>query len=287
MIFPLHCKFIGVVDKDLRNNFHPDDQVYFSSQYVIVFESRDTCEIYAVQSEGEGFMRTRSGMQKIAGTGETLIYKDLVDITNRSYLINKALELCNGRISTIVFKGVDRHYTFVHKPSAAGLIAVDVFDVAPPWPAWLSYNIKRLDETGMFGELGLIFNYHILDLKSFEDSKRTMIFPCRASGLHGLFLDSLDEEPQGDIKLVGCNTSRAVFETRYPLKKYEHVNICPLSTLAPAGPFILRCCQTDKLGLKEFNGVKGVVVHWGANPRETYEAVRLLADELQKTNASP
>ena len=117
MIFPLHCKFIGVVDKDLRNNFRPDDQVYFSSQYVIVFESRDRCEIYAVQSEGEGFMRTRSGMQKIAETDETLVYDELVDITNRSCLINKAIELCKGKINTVVFKGVDRHYTFVHKPS--------------------------------------------------------------------------------------------------------------------------------------------------------------------------
>ena len=24
MIFPLHCKFIGVVDKDLRKNFRPE-----------------------------------------------------------------------------------------------------------------------------------------------------------------------------------------------------------------------------------------------------------------------
>ncbi len=287
MIFPLHCKFIGVVDKDLRKNFRPDDQVYFSSQYVIVFESRDSCEIYAVQSEGEGFMRTRSGMKKIAGNDETLVYDELVDITNRSCLINKALELCRGKINTVVFKGVDRHYTFVHEPSADGLVDVDVFDVAPPWPAWLVYNIKRLDETGMFGELGLVFNYHVLDLKDFEDPDRTTIFPCRASDLRGLFLDSLDEEPKGDVKLVGCNTSRAVFETRYPLKKFEHINICPLSTLVPSRPFILRCCQSDKLGIKEVNGFKGVVVHWGANPRETFEAIRLLAAELQKTDVGP
>ncbi len=276
-----------MVDKDLRNDFRPDDQIYFSSQYVIVFETRDSCEIYAVQSEGEGFIHTRSSMQKISGTGETLVYGELVDITNRSHLIKKALELCNDQINTVVFKGVDRHYTFVHKPSTEGLVDVDVFDVAPPWPAWLAYNVDRLDENGMFGELGLVFHYHVLDLKDFEDPKRTTIFPCRASGLCGLFLDSLDEEPKGDVRLVGCNTSRAVFETRYPLKKFEHVNICPLSTLAPSRPFILRCCQSDKLGIKQVNGIKGVVVHWGANPRETYEAIKLLAAELQKTDLSP
>ena len=105
MIFPLHCKFIGVVDKDLRKNFRPDDQVYFSSQYVILFESRDRCEIYAVQSKGEGFMRTRSGMQKIAETDETLVYDELVDITNRSCLINKAIRPAKVRSTLWSSKG--------------------------------------------------------------------------------------------------------------------------------------------------------------------------------------
>jgi hypothetical protein len=284
MIFPLHCRFIGVVDKDLRNDYRPEDKAYFSSQYIIVFEARASCDIYSMQSNGEGFMRKWSGLQKIADARETLVYGSPVDITNRSYLIKKASELCKGKISTVVFKGIDRHYTFVHEPSTAELTTVDVFDVAPPWPAWLAYNVKRLDDAGLFGELGLIFDYHILNLKDLEDPKRTTIFPCRASGLSGLFMDSLDQEPKGDIKLVGCNTSRAVFETRYPSKKYEHVNICPLSTRKPDRPFILRCCQSDKLGIKEIDGVKGVVVHWGANPRETYDAIKMLTAALQKND---
>ena len=57
-------------------------------------------------------------MKKIAGIGETLVYDEPVDITNRSFLISKAAELCKGKINTVVFRGVDRHYTFVHKPSA-------------------------------------------------------------------------------------------------------------------------------------------------------------------------
>lgn len=282
MIFPSHCRFIGVVDKHLRKDYKPDDLIYFSSQYALVFEAPEKCTVYEVKSEGEGFMRKQAGISKISGPEETLVYDRQVDITNRSDLIKKAAEVCHNGIKTVVFRGVDRHYTFVNEPSSGELLDVDVFDVAPPWPAWLAYNVKRLNDSGLFGELMMDFHYHVLDLKAFEDNGRTTIFPCRASGLDGLFLDSLDEEPKGDIRLVGCNTSKLVFETRYPSKKYEHVNICPLSTRKPERPFILRCCQSDKLGLKEIGGVKGVVVHWGANPREIFEAIRLLAAEIKR-----
>jgi hypothetical protein len=247
---------------------------------VLIFDAPDSCSVYDVASEGEGFIRRSKGVKKIAGADQTLVYDRQVDITNRADLIRKTAALCKGKINTVVFQGVDRHYTFVHEPSLEELRVVDVYDVAPPWPAWLEYNVRRLDETGMFGDLMLTFEYHTLDLRAYEDPERTTIFPCKASGLHGLFLDSLDAEPQGDIRLVGCNTSKLVFDTRYPLKRYEHVNICPLSTRKPQRPFILRCCQSDKSGPTTINGVPGIVVHWGASPRDVYEAIRQLAATL-------
>ncbi|HTX44590.1 MAG TPA: hypothetical protein VMC61_07640 [Methanocella sp.] len=282
MIFPSHCRLIGVVDEYAREGYRPDERIYFSSQYVLVFKAPDKCEAYEVTSDGEGFLRNKKGIRKISGPEETLVYGGTMDITNRAHMIKKAAELCNDNISTVVFRGVDKHYNFVHEPDPSTLTRVDVYDVAPPWPPWLIHNIKRQDEAGMYGELMFDFSYHTTDLKGHEDPERTTIFPCRASGLTGLFLDSLDREPSGDIKLVGCNTSRLVFESLYPKKKYEHVNVCPLSTVKPARPFILRCCQSEKLGLKEIEGMKGVAVHWGANPREIYEAVRLLASALQR-----
>ena len=282
MIFPSHCKFIGVINRHIRSNYQPDDAIYFSSQYVLVFEAPDKCEVFEVESSGEGFIRKKAGARRISRAEETLVYRELVDISNRADLLRKAVPLCTGGINTVVFQGVDRHYMFVKDPASGGLTTVEVHDVAPPEPAWLAYNVKKLEEAGMFGELMLDFEYHVLNLKDYEDPRRTIIFPCHASGLNGLFLDSLDEEPQGEIRLVGCNTSKLVFEARYPLKRYEHVNICPLSTRKPSKPFILRCCQSDKLGPTEIGGVPGVVVHWGANPREIYEAVRALSSSIRK-----
>lgn len=281
MIFPSHCRFIGVINKFVREGYKPSEALYFSSQYTLVFDSPRRCEVYEVQSAGEGFIRKRTGARKISEASETFVYPDLVDISNRADLIRRAAPRCTSGINTVVFKGVDRHYTFVKDPDMGALTTIEVHDVAPPEPAWLAYNVQRLEEAGMFGELMLAFEYHVLNLKDYEDPRRTTIFPCHASGLTGLFLDSLDEEPAGDIKLVGCNTSKLVFEARYPLKRYEHVNICPLATRKPQKPFILRCCQSDKLGPTEIGGVPGVAVHWGANPREIFEAVRLLASKLK------
>ncbi|AFD00308.1 hypothetical protein Mtc_1556 [Methanocella conradii HZ254] len=282
MIFPSHCRLVGVVDKYARKDYRPEDAVYFSTQYLLIFDAPDRCEVYEVQGEGEDIMRRRGHARKISEADETLVFEQQVDITNRADLIKKAAKLCKNGINTVVFRGVDKHYNFVHKPDLSALTEVDVFDVAPPWPAWLAFNIKRQDEAGMYGDMMLDFKYHVVDLKDYEDPGRTTIFPCRASGLNGLFLDSLDLEPVGDIKLVGCNTSKLVFEARYPGKAYEHVNICPLSSPKPSRPFILRCCQSERLGLKNINGTKGVAVHWGANPREIFEAVKLLAAELKR-----
>ena len=278
MIFPEQCKSIGAVRRHgRRSDRQRDDGIYFASDYVLVFDAPDRCEIYHVESEGQGFIRRLKKVEKIAAAGQTLVCPDPVDITNRADLLRRAIALCQGGIDTVVFQGIDRHYMFVQRPAPEALTTVAVYDVAPPEPAWLEYNVRRLEAAGMFGDLMFTFEYHTLDLRQYEDPEKTTIFPCYASGLKGLFLDSLDGEPQGDIRLVGCNTSRNVLEARYPGKRFAHVNICPLSTRKPQRPFILRCCQSDLLGLKEIGGVPGVVVHWGASPRDIYEALRKLA----------
>ncbi|MCD1295688.1 hypothetical protein CUJ83_11835 [Methanocella sp. CWC-04] len=285
MIFPEHCKFIGAINKYLRKEYSPEDIIYFSSKYVLVFEAPDRCEVYEVRSEGEGtFLKKKKEAKKIAGINETLVYDRPVDLSNRANLIRIASRLCDDRVNTVVFRGIDQHLNFVHSPSTDGLTSIDVYDIAPPEPAWLEYNIKRLDDAGMFGELMLTFNYYTKNLKEFEDPDNTIIFPCYASGLKGLFLDSLDGEPQGDIKLIGCDTSKQVFEARFPNKKYEHVNICLLSTIRPERPFVLRCCQSEKLGLTSIRGIQGIAVHWGANPREIYEAVKALTEAIKNKN---
>lgn len=282
MIFPDHCRCVGVVDRYARPGYRREDVVYFSSRYVLVLEAPGECEVYGVEGEGQGLLRKPAGLRKIAGAGETLVYGPPVDITNRALLIKTAAGLCRAGINTVVFRGADLHYTFIHRPDPSILARVDIYDTAPPWPPWLAENVRLQDAAGMYGDLLLDFSYRITDLKRFEDPSRTTIFPCRASGLDGLFLDSLDREPEDGARLVGCGVSRLVFEAKYPEKPFEHVNVCPLASSRPASPFLLRCCQSERLGPKDADGVPGVAVHWGASPREIYDAVRLLASRIRR-----
>lgn len=281
MIFP-QCKTVGINPGFLRNGYPSTDLIYFATRYVLVFDSPGRCEIYEISSIGDGeFLKCIVAVKKIAGADSTFVYPEPVDLHDRAKIIQKACQLCKGTITTVVFLGDDQYMTFVKEPDPEALTVVDVYDTAPPQPPKLASSLSRLEEAGLFGEMMLAFDYHVTDLRQYEDASRTTIFPCHVPGLDGVFLNCLEEEPQGDIKLVGCNKSRKVFKERFPLKAFEHINTCPLSSARPSKPFIMRCCQPDKVGPKEIAGIPGMVVSWSANPPEVYEAIRQLANEIR------
>lgn len=89
MIFPDHCKFVGVrdcVDDDCEPKI--GDKIYFSSKYQITFLKREAA-IYKVTSVGDGLIREINTVHKIAGFDDTLIFDTKVDIFNRGSLLNK------------------------------------------------------------------------------------------------------------------------------------------------------------------------------------------------------
>ncbi|HMK46974.1 MAG TPA: hypothetical protein VK436_10145 [Methanocella sp.] len=281
MIFP-QCRFVGVNAGFLKNGRPSTDLIHAATQYVIVPGEPGIFEIYEISSPGTGAMLKEIGaVKKIATAGHTVIYEGQVDLYNRAAVVHKALQLCREPVNTVVFQGFDQHYSFVQDPSLTELTVVDVYDTVPPEPAKLAYNLKKMEEIGMFGDLSLAFKYHLIDLRQHEDPSRTTIFPCNVSGLKGEFMSCLQAEPQGDIKLVGCEATKKAFEARFPGKAYEHVNICPIARVKPSRPFLLRCDQQDRLGPIEIDGVPGAVVRFTANPPEIYEAVTQLAASLK------
>lgn len=280
MLFP-QPRLVGVNAGFLKNGQPSTDLIHAATQYVIVLAEPGRGEVYEITSSGTGpMLKGLTAAKKIACVSQTLVYEGQVDLYNRTALLRRACEACQRPVNTVIFQGFDQHYTFVQDPSLEGLTIVDVYDTVPPEPAKLAYNLQRMEEIGMFGEAMLAFEYHLLDLRQFEDLSRTTIFPCQVSGLKGDFMSCLQAEPEGDIQLVGCEATKKAFEARFPGKKYEHVNICPLARVKPARPFLLRCDQQDKIGPLEIDGVPGVVVRFTANPPEIYEAVTQLLASL-------
>jgi hypothetical protein len=230
--------------------------------------------VYEVETEGDGLIRRIKSIRRISSEGETAIHDDEMDLTNRTKLIEIAEDICDAVIKTVVFVGVDKHVTFVHEPDPSEVRMIEVIDVTPPDPPWLWYNIERLRD--ILGSLSVGFIPHFIDLRELKGEN--IIFPCYTSGLKGTFLDSMEEIEMIRPKLVGCDISKAIFEERFDLE-YEYVNICPLKS-HPSMPFITRCCVSSRPKPVTIDGIRGAVVHWGANPLEIIEGVKIVLSQI-------
>ena len=283
MIFPDHCKVVGVAS----TNSHEEiigTSIYFLTEYVLQFVD-DSCMIFKVENEGEGFIRKITKVELIASCEETTIWDDIVDLSNRKDLIKTAGDIVNDQITTVVFKGYDMHYSFINNPDDSEVLNIQVLDVVPPNPPYLLYNLERLEKAGILGELNIEFEPMVLDLKDYED--RDVMFPCSVSGLNGNFLDQgqvpSNKSTGEKIILVGCDVSYTVLceLDLIGTEEIEHINICPINYFRPTKPFLVRCCIKDRGGIKEVNGEMGMVVHWGATPIEIMGALRDLCFQVR------
>ncbi len=275
MIFPEEYKFVGIKDQERRG-----EPVYFATEFLI---SRDGPRLYRVKSAGSGFMREVVHLELIASGPEIEFYPERVDTRNRALLIDLAYGVSrSGKANTVVFQGPDEHITFVKDPDPSRILTIEVLDVSPPDPPWLIRVLSGLERCGILGDLTVQFKPCILDLRKFESEN--VYYPCRASGL-GRSLDS-DPVLHDTPRIVGCEVSREIFLANNPGHNYEFVNICPLQSpepvFEPKGPFITRCCRSERRGMTEKCGQPGMVVHWGAGPWEIAESLRCLVKELRK-----
>ena len=265
MIFPPHCKCVGYA-----GNKPVGDQVYFLSQYLI-HEVSDGYEILAVEvGEGTGMMRPVKGVSLIASAHEVYQYPERVILHNRGDLIRRAAET---KRRCVIFTGIDEHKTFICDPDLSALCTVHVYDVTPP-RAHLAETIKSLEATGIFGDLEVAFEFHVRDIRE----TGAEVFPCKAAG----FSRTIDSDHlTGGEQVAGCMTARQVLSECYG-REFPVIDICPANAAAEE-PFIARCCRAERAGLQVINGRGGVVVHWGASPKQIADAVYELMYERKRS----
>lgn len=282
MIFPLEYKNVGVtrpVPEDA------DRRIYFLTEYMIeedcsAEDGSYSYSLYKVTKTGDQLLRDVSSLEMIASGEEVIKYDRELNIKDRALLIETAYELCRDRVNTVIFTGIDKHVTFVHKPDLSAILDIEIVDVVPPEPSWLSSVVRRLEDGGVFGDLAVRFSEKLTDLRQFEGEGT--VFPCSSSGLQGKCLDSDVITEDGSL-LVGCEISRSLFESRFPGIAYSLVNICPFKSdvFKPSKPFITRCCRSEKSGIVTISGIRGAVVHWGASEFFVAGAVWDLVRELR------
>lgn len=291
MIFPDEYKTIGWTEQGKTAS--DSNKVYFLSQYIL--EKTDAgYNLYEIEHQGAGFLREPVGSKCIADEDEILVCPEELNIKNRVFLIEAADRLLSEEngcrradqkpATTVVFKGFDKHLTFVKDPDVSEIWEIEVIDVFPPEPPWLLNCIQRISAANLFGDLQIRFVEKSADLSVYQGDKT--IYPCHSSGLTGKFLDSdaLDEKESG-WTLVGCDTSRQIIQTLYPNLNYKFIDMCPMRSALtkPEKPFVMRCCKSENSGkIVQINGQTGVVVHWGAGEWQIAESVRKLALELQQ-----
>lgn len=282
MIFPQEYKYVGMTH--ILPDEAANEPIYFLSKYMVVRKCKgDTVNywLYEVRHKGEGFLREAESLKLLAGPQEIINYEKPVNIKNRKLLIETASDLCKGKINTVLFTGVDKHVTFVHEPDPAEILEIEILDVSPPDPSWLCDVVHRLEESEIFGEFGIRFREHVIDLRQFEGE--STVFPCSSSGLSGKCLDNDIIEENGSL-LVGCEISRILFGSRFPDLEYDFISICPFTSdiVKPTAPFIARCCRAERAGQVTINGIPGVAVHWGASEFQVADAIRSLVQRLQE-----
>ena len=277
MIFPVDYKSVGVTRTDHIERI--GCPIYFSTEYLIA-DLQSGYSIYKVKSEGDGLLRRLSSLELIAKGNQIKKFNEKLDAHDRTRLIVSALPICKGMVNTVIFEGMDRHITFVHEPSLHEVIEIEIIDLMPPEPPWLASAIDRLVLSGILGELNIRFTKKLIDLRQFEGEKT--VFPCYASELKGKYLDT-DIDIEDNSELVGCDISKQIFELRFPMLTYKHINMCPLKAqlYMPSKPFITRCCQSKKSGMVNINGIDGAVVHWGASEYDIVDAIRMLVRVLK------
>lgn len=285
MIFPDEYKHVGVTKALCQCAEEP---IYFLTDYMIVEkENPETGSveygIYHVKKSEGDLLRKVEALKMIASGEEVIKYGLELNIKDRTLLIETAAKLCTGRVNTVIFTGIDKHKTFVHNPDLSSILEIEILDIAPPEPPWLSLVVRRLEASGIFGDLQVRFAEKIIDLRQFEG--KSTVFPCSAAGLEGKCLDSDFLTENGHL-LVGCDISKTLFETRFPDLKYSFMNICPFKSniVVPSKPFITRCCRSEKTGLVNISGFEGVVVHWGASEYQVAEAVRNLVHRIRNNS---
>ena len=277
MIFPVDYKIVGVTRTGIIER--RGCPIYFSTEYLIA-DLPSGYSIYKVKSEGDGLLRRLVSLELIAKGNQIKKFNEKLDAHDRTRLIESAIPLCRKSVNTVIFEGMDRHVTFVHKPSLHEVMEIEIIDIMPPDPPWLASAIDRLVLSGILGELNIRFTKKLIDLRQFEGEK--MVFPCYASELKGKYLDT-DIDIEDNSELVGCDISKQIFELRFPGLTYKHINMCPLKAelYMPTKPFITRCCQSKRSGMVNINGIDGAVVHWGASEYDIVDAIRMLVGVLK------
>ena len=280
-MFPSHCKEVSVkrVDFDLTaesiKRFLQGKRAYLRTRYYVFNSGTQWAVALIVRKPSSDVLQEIASVHVLSLPHETSFVED----PSLEVLSASAMGSIRSEKGTkcVVVRGRSEHISFfIEEPP----YELTIFDVVPPSPSKLEGLVRNSLETELQNRYVKV-RVIVSDLNQLakDIGSRTIMFPCRASGLeHGegtLFLDEtppLSEETLKDVVLVGCSLSARIFKAVYGAEP-RMINMCPQDLLRKEevkGPVLVKCCK-----VKEGFQIDGdvAIVPWGVRATEVTDAL--------------
>jgi hypothetical protein len=283
-MFPSHCKEVSVKSVDFPltseniKKFLNGKRAYIRTRYYVFNSKRDWAVALVVRKQANEIL------QDIASIHILSLPKDTAFVEDPSLEVLSASSMGTLRRKTgakcVVVRGKAEHVSFfIDEPP----YELTIFDVVPPAPSKLValvHNSLETDLQDRYVSVKVVRS----DLNNLAKKvkTKTIMFPCRASGLgqgkEVLFLDEtpeLSESQLKDITLIGCSLSARIFKAVYGSEP-NMINMCPLDLLGERkieGQVLTKCCKV-KEGFEIHGNI--AVVPWGARSSEVSDALKAL-----------
>ncbi len=281
-VLPDRYREVSVTDVDVALEAGPltallmSRPVYRRTRYVLVRHGGRAALVEVDTRESDELFRDVTAVHLLAGPDETAwVVRPELDPGVPSDLARAAAGEPSARC--VVLEGRYGHISFVLDSAP---LRLHVLDVAPPYPAKLLDQVRRVLATAE--DLpGVLPVPQVVELGDLVPAGATgdYLLPCRGGGMQvpGTTVHYLDEvPPRRDWTLLGCARSQAIHRALYG-EAVPQVDTCPRAlargvTVAPGEVLLTKCCL-----LEEHVEVDGatVVVPWGASFGHLREALEL------------
>ena len=234
-------------------------RVYRRTEFVVARCGEQHAVVQVEHPVGDDIVAPVGDLRVLARPDEVAFVVDpAVNTGNASQMARVA----HARVTVV--QGRFEHVNFIVEPAPRRVRVLEVVPPEPPKLLEMAQSVLDYDEELPPVEL----EFEAIDLRDFEGD----MYPCRCSGLDGLFLDAGPEE-LGDWTLVGCERSRQIHVALYGAEPRARVDFCPRVVAAEDGPTLMKCCLYER-GVRREGA--GMVVPWGAALDEVREALREL-----------
>jgi hypothetical protein len=302
VIMPTHARTVKVIT---QNEFPRIDEIigsltYETSEYCVYLDSHseNVVGVYKITSEREQepFARIRKLEEIAPDAPKRLIQDAWLDVASPLQILSYLEKIGCGSNGPeiVVFIVKHDHVTFAYCDKTINLPEIQVIDVIPPSPSKLEGALKILQQVGVI-PVDYPVTYHLINeielLKQMKSDP--VLVPCKLTDLdnnHTRAVFSVDKNlhqlKDRHVHVLGCTRTKQAAQA-HGLDIVKFRSMCPMHNLPDKGFFIAKCCiLRSGVEQQEHGHATGVVVPWGFNHAQMFEAGILLQDLIIKSVVS-